>query len=82
MFIHLKSGDIISTDKIVFNEEGWIEIEDKNNITHPQRNINPDAISNISDKREVKDEGIKRHNYQPGNGDSNYNGVDKNWAGQ
>jgi len=21
-----------------------------------------------------------RHNYQPGNGDGNYNGVDKNWA--
>jgi hypothetical protein len=32
-------------------------------------------------KQQSAPKSITHHNYQPGNGDSNYNGVDKNWAG-
>lgn len=85
MFIKIKTvgGSVIhETNDIQFLGNGR-DVEYTSIHDNDIRRIDIHLIQGITDIcPDVTEKEVKRHNYQPGNGDSDYNGVDKNWAGQ
>jgi hypothetical protein len=83
MFIKMKTENgivIHETNDVQFLGNGR-DVEYTALHDNDVRRVGIYSIQEITSIRpESAPKSITHHNYQPGNGDSNYNGVDKNWA--